>query len=81
MTRNRSQNQRSGYETMEDTDKLLREIFNTVIEKFQKGAIKYGDYDPLNDSRDMLAETEAEILDAINYLAMGLIKLRTMRSI
>jgi hypothetical protein len=65
---------------MEATNKQLEDIFNAAIAKFQKGAVKYGDYDPLTDNRDMLAETEAEILDAINYLAMGLIKLRTLKA-
>ena len=63
----------------ECTNNQLRDIFNAAIGKFQQGAVKYGDYDPLTDNRDMLAETEAEILDAINYLAMGLIKLRALK--
>ena len=33
-------------------------------------------YHPATDRRDFLQETEAEIVDAINYLAMFLMKLR-----
>lgn len=54
-------------------------VFAEALGKFHQGAAKYGDYDPATDSRDFLKETESEILDAINYLAMFLLKLRAMR--
>jgi hypothetical protein len=54
----------------------LKAIFDQALEKYEAGALQYGQYDPATDQRDMLAETEAEILDAINYLAMFLLKLR-----
>jgi hypothetical protein len=40
------------------------------------GALQYGAYDPATDKRDMSAEAEVEILYAVNYLVMFLIKLR-----
>lgn len=57
----------------------IEAIFQDALQKYQKGVLKYGDYDPATDHRDMLTETETEILDAINYLAMFLMKIRAMR--
>ena len=44
-----------------------------------KGAAKYGTFNPATDARDFLKEAEAEVLDAINYLAMFLVKLQTLQ--
>lgn len=54
-------------------------IYAEALEKYQKGAAKYGEYNPATDQRDFLEETEAEILDAINYLAMFLMKIRAIK--
>jgi hypothetical protein len=54
-------------------------VFAEALGKFQQGEAKYGAFDPTTDRRDFIREAEAEILDAINYLAMFLVKLRTMR--
>ncbi len=56
-------------------------VFGEALVKFRQGVAKYGDFDPATDSRDFLKETEAEILDAINYLAMFLMKLRAIREV
>jgi len=61
-----------------DVDNMAA-IFEIALQKYQKGALKYGDYDPMKDRRDMLIEAGAEILDAINYLAMFLMKLRAIQ--
>jgi len=60
------------------TDKL-KTVFNEALAKYEKGAEKYGAFNPTTDQRDFSAETEAEILDGINYLAMFLLKLRAKR--
>jgi hypothetical protein len=57
----------------------LKNIFDEAVQKFQVGEKKYGVFNPATDRRDFLAETEVEILDAINYLAMFLVKLRALR--
>ncbi len=54
----------------------LKEIFEQALDKYRVGELKYGEFEPLADQRDLLKEAEAEILDAINYLAMQLIRLR-----
>jgi len=59
------------------TDELTA-IFNQALEKYEAGALKYGAFNPATDRRDFISETEAEILDAINYLAMFLLKLRAI---
>ena len=59
-------------------DPALREIFEAALEKFRVGEQKHGPFDPATDPRDLLVEAEREILDAINYLAMHLLKLRTI---
>ena len=58
---------------------LIALVFEEALGKFHQGAAKYGAFDPATDRRDFIRETETEILDAINYLAMFLVKLRTMR--
>lgn len=55
-------------------------IFETAVLKYGEGERKYGRYDPATDTRDFLQETEAEIIDAINYLAMFLMKIRAIRT-
>lgn len=57
----------------------IKSIFEEALQKFQVGEKKYGTFNPATDQRDFLAETEAEILDGINYLAMFLMKLRVQR--
>ena len=57
----------------------LSEVFEAASQKFLKGAVKYGTFDPASDTRNLLNEAEAEILDAINYLAMYLLKVRAMQ--
>lgn len=54
-------------------------IFEEALEKYHQGAAKYGAFNPVTDTRDLLREAEVEILDAINYLAMFLMKLRALR--
>jgi len=57
----------------------METIFKAALQKYRAGEQKYGPYHPLTDNRDMIRETEEEILDAINYLGMFLIKLRAMK--
>ena len=64
---------------MEQDLNPLTEIFTAALRKFERGAAKYGTFDPATDGRDFLQEAEAEILDALNYLAMFLVKVRTIR--
>ena len=60
------------------TRKPLEEIFREALQKFDAGEAKYGPFDPTIDDRDLLAEAESEILDAINYMGMFLLKIREM---
>ena len=60
-------------------DNRIEGILNEALRKYQRGETKYGVYDPETEARDLLGETEEEILDAINYLAMFLLKLRALR--
>ena len=57
----------------------LSEVFTAALQKFERGAAKYGTFEPATDTRDFLKEAEAEVLDAINYLAMFLVKMRNMK--
>lgn len=54
----------------------IENIFTDALAKYMEGEKQHGRYEPLSDSRDMIQEAEAEILDAINYLAMFLVKFR-----
>lgn len=46
------------------------QIFNECLEKYEKGASKYGDFNPLTDERDLIKESQDEIIDGMNYIAM-----------
>ena len=59
----------------------IASILYAALDKYQAGAKKYGPYDPATDQRDMLQEAEDEILDAINYLAMLLVRVRRLHKI
>ena len=50
-----------------DIEYLLRK-------KMADGALKYGEYIPSEDTRNLLVECSEEILDAINYLRMHKMK-------
>ncbi len=54
-------------------------VFAKALEKYNEGALKYGNFEPSTDTRDLIAEAEDEILDAINYLAMFLVKLEELK--
>ena len=47
--------------------------------KYRKGEREHGVYDPSTDQRDLMQEAEEEILDAINCLAMFLMRIRAIR--
>ena len=64
---------------MKESTDPLAEIFTAALRKFERGAAKYGTFDPATDARDFLQEAEAEVLDAINYLGMFLVKLRALQ--
>jgi len=58
----------------------MEAIFRAALDKYRAGEQKYGAYHPLTDNRDMLTEAEEEILDAINYIAMLMLKLRAIKN-
>jgi hypothetical protein len=55
-------------------------IFAGATRRYYDGVVKYGKYNPVEDTRDFRKEAGAEILDAINYLAMFLMKIRASQS-
>lgn len=59
----------------------IKGVFDEAMKKYEAGALKYGAFNPVADRRDLPVEAEAEILDAINYLAMFLLKLRALRGL
>jgi hypothetical protein len=61
-------------------DKLIKTYMRAVA-KYDEGAGKYGEFDPHTDVRDLIAEAEDEIIDAINYLAMFLAKLEALKDV
>ena len=60
-------------------NETIEAIFQDALQKYHQGEAKYGAFNPQTDTRDLLREAEAEILDAINYLAMFLMKVRAQR--
>jgi len=57
----------------------IEAVFQEALQRYRAGEKKYGPYDPGTDARDMIREAEGELLDAINYIAMFLMKLRAMK--
>jgi len=57
----------------------LAAIYAEAVEKYERGEAKHGPFTPATDNRDLLREAESELLDAINYLSMHLLKLRALR--
>jgi len=57
----------------------MNQLFQECLEKYEKGVLRYGDYDPLTDRRNLFEEAQEKLLDAVNYLAMALIKIRATR--
>ena len=58
----------------------IEAVFEAAFAKFSQGELKHGPFDPGTDQRDFLQEAENEILDAINYLAMFLVKIRALKN-
>lgn len=57
--------------------RYLKDHLYDGLFKYDRGAAKYGPYNPDADIRDLVAEAQSELIDARNYLAMHLIKIRT----
>lgn len=57
----------------------LSDVFEAASKKFLKASVKHGTFDLASDYRDFLHEKQAEVLDAIIYLAMFLLKLQTLQ--
>lgn len=53
----------------------MSDVYRICLDKYDAAAAKYGDYEPLNDKRNLLREAQSELIDAINYMAMALIKI------
>jgi hypothetical protein len=48
----------------------INNIFRDCLDKYDRRAAKYGEFDPLNDERDLIEKAQQELSDAINYLTM-----------
>jgi len=57
----------------------IAQIQKRALARMDAGSKKYGKYDPSEDTRDLFQEMEDELLDAMNYLAMQVWKLRYLR--
>ena len=55
--------------------KGINTIFQTCLEKYDKGAAKYGEFVPLEDKRDLIFEAQQELYDAMNYIAMLMVQM------
>lgn len=63
----------------QDMANRIETVFEAALLKYRQGEREHGVYDPATDRRDLLQEAEEEILDAINYLAMFLMRIRAIR--
>lgn len=63
---------------MHDIDAVRRVLAEALL-RMDQGRARYGPFDPQEDERDLLLEAEEELLNAINYLAMFVLKLRLIK--
>ena len=61
---------------MTDHESILRD----ALKRMDRGAEKYGEFDPETDKRDLLIEMENELIDVINYAVMEIEKLRYLKN-
>ena len=60
-------------------DTEVKDILADAFSKYKKGEEKYGVIDLDKDPRDFIEEAEAELLDAIVYMAFEISKLRRLK--
>lgn len=66
--------------TESDIETQIADLFASAMQKYRNGQQKHGDFNPMQDKRNLLNEAEEEILDAINYLAMFAVQQRWHRA-
>ena len=64
----------------QDMPNRIETVFEAALLKYRQGEREHGVYDPATDQRDLMQEAEEEILDAINYLAMFLMRIKAIRA-
>ena len=52
------------------------QIFQQCIDREENGLDEYGEFDPVNDDRDMYQEMIEELYDVINYARFQIKRLR-----
>lgn len=57
----------------------IEAVIMEALSRYDNGRRKYGPLSLDTDGRDFLRETEEELLDAINYLAFEIIRLRSLK--
>lgn len=57
----------------------LNQLFQECLERYDRGVVKHGEFDPLTDERNLIEKAQEELLNAVNYLGMALIKIRAVR--
>lgn len=62
-------------EELADKNADLADIFQEAFERYDSGKEKYGTFNPITDQRDFRREIRQELIDAINYLAMFILKI------
>jgi hypothetical protein len=62
---------------MKVEDELVA-IYGEALGRYIKGEVKYGEYKPLTDERNLYQETIDELLDAMNYMGMEIYRLRKL---
>lgn len=48
----------------------FNQIFQECLDKYDRAAAKYGEFDPITDKRDLIVEAQQKLIDAMNYLTM-----------
>ncbi len=56
----------------------LEDVYVECLKKMEAGSMKYGEYDPDTDTRDLVEEAIEELHDAVNYIGMMILKLKRL---
>lgn len=59
----------------------IEAVIRQAIDKYEAGRAEHGQLDLDTDSRDFIAEAIAELEDCINYCAIQILRLRSIRDV
>lgn len=69
-----AENRRQIFNKLADLEGDELKVISILVDKMLLGSNKYGSWDSENDKRDYQKEAMEEVMDALNYCAMKMVK-------